>query len=107
MVLMKVFNLTGLHLLGPPSMAWAFVLVSIVRSVVYNIPLSLQPSPMAQKHQIVPRMTLPEPKVVKNCLSYVKTKFSYYFSTKTGSSPDNSTKSGASATFGKLCQVHQ
>ena len=39
------------------------------KSVVYSLLLPLQPTPMAPKHQNIPRMTLPEPKLVENWLT--------------------------------------
>ena len=92
---MKEFTPPRLHLLGLASIAWAFVLALIVKNYCYSLLLPLQPTLMAPKHQKLPRMTLPEPKLVKNFLNYGKINFSYNFSIETGSFPDSSNKTGA------------
>ena len=54
----------------------------------------MKPIPMAPKHQNIPSMTLPAPKLGENCLSYGKTNFPYNFASKSGELELTPTKYG-------------
>ena len=55
---------------------------------------------MCPKHQNLPRMTLPEPKLVENWLINGKNKFPYNFSSKYGETPVRVSKCGGRPEIG-------